>query len=92
MARPNILDRFRPVGAPGAASPAGGPASDTLGPAAELVPVFAALADDVESCRTLVEDARRDASTEISTAQDRANALVSRADKRRNLQKRGLPS
>jgi hypothetical protein len=79
MARPNILDRFRPVGAPGAAVPAGGPASDALGPAAELAPVFAALAADVDSCRKLVEDARRDAGRELSRAQERADAMVSQA-------------
>ena len=46
MARPNMLDRFR-AGAPGAAGPAGVPASDDLGPVAELSPVFSALSDDV---------------------------------------------
>src|SRR5674476_1314795 len=58
MARVNILDRFRPVGAPGPAGLAGVPAADEQGPAAELAPVFAALAADVESCHRLVEEAR----------------------------------
>ncbi|MDJ0348019.1 hypothetical protein [Cryobacterium sp. PH29-G1] len=79
MARSNILDRFRPVGAPGAASPSGDAASDALGPAAELAPVFAALAADVEACRKLVEDARQSASDELSRAQERADAVIARA-------------
>jgi len=79
MAQPSILDRFRPVGAPGAAGPAGVPASDDLGPAAELTPVFAALAADVESCRRLVEDARRDADRTLAKARDSADALVAQA-------------
>ncbi len=79
MARPSILDRFRPVGAPGAAGPAGVPAADDLGPEAELVAVFAALDAEVESCRRLVEDARRDAEKEVAGARERAAALVAQA-------------
>lgn len=79
MPRPNILDRFRPVGAPGAALPSGAPASDALGPAAELAPVFAALATDVDSCRSLVEDARREADLELSQARERGDATVAEA-------------
>src|ERR1019366_3273449 len=66
MARPNILDRFRPVGAPGPAGPAGVPAADDQGPAVELAPVFDALAADVQACRTLVAEARRDAEAALS--------------------------
>ena len=41
------------IGAPGNAGPAGVPAADDQGPAAELLPVFAALASDVESSAAL---------------------------------------
>jgi hypothetical protein len=77
MARPNILDRFRPVGAPGPAGPAGVPATGDQGPAAELAPVFAALAQDVEHCRTLVEEAQEQAAA--ITAQARLDAGAERA-------------
>jgi hypothetical protein len=79
MARPNILDRFRPVGAPGPAGPAGVPATGDQGPAAELAPVFAALAQDVEHCRTLVEEARRDAAAALSRSQEQAAAITAQA-------------
>jgi cell division septum initiation protein DivIVA len=79
MARPNILDRFRPVGAPGPAGPAGVPAADDQGPAAELAPVFAALATDLESCRELVEEARREADDVLSRAHAQAAAIVAKA-------------
>ena len=38
MALLSILDRFRPVGAPGPAGPVGVPPTDDQGPAAELAP------------------------------------------------------
>ncbi|HEY3259730.1 MAG TPA: hypothetical protein VGJ95_05585 [Pseudonocardiaceae bacterium] len=41
----DFLERLRPVGAPGAAGPAGVPADRSAEIAAELEPVFAALAD-----------------------------------------------
>ncbi|MDJ0322690.1 hypothetical protein QMG61_02790 [Cryobacterium sp. PH31-AA6] len=79
MARPNILDRFRPAGAPGAAGPAGVPSSDRLGPAAELAAVFAALATDVESCQGLVQAARLASESELSHARESADALIAQA-------------
>jgi hypothetical protein len=79
MARPNILDRFRPVGAPGPAGPAGVPAADDLGPAAELAPVFAALAADVQYCRTLVDTARLDAEGALFRAHEQAAAFIAQA-------------
>jgi hypothetical protein len=79
MARLNILDRFRPVGAPGAAGPAGVPAADDQGPAAELAPVFAALADGVAANTALVEEARRGAEEEVVRARARAAAILSQA-------------
>lgn len=79
MARPNFLDRFRPVGAPGPAGPVGVPAVDDQGVARELAPVFAALAPDVAAGRRLVDDARRAAEEEIAEARERAAAVIARA-------------
>lgn len=79
MARLSILDRFRPVGAPGPAGPAGVPAADDQGPAAELVPVFAALAGDVSACAALVEEARLSAEKDVVRARAQAAAIVAQA-------------
>src|SRR5665647_1559647 len=79
MARVNILDRFRPVGAPGPAGLAGVPAADEQGPAAELAPVFAALAADVESCHRLVEEARQEADGALVRAHEQAAAILAQA-------------
>jgi hypothetical protein len=79
MARVSILDRFRPVGAPGPAGPAGVPAVDEPGRAAELAPVFAALAPDVESCRRLVDEAQQQAEDTLARARADAAAIVARA-------------
>ena len=77
----SILDRFRPVDAPGpAAGVAGVPAADDQGPAAELAPVFAALAADVESCRKLVEEARREADGALFRAHEQAAIAQARLD------------
>ena len=79
MARPNILDRFRPVGAPGPAGQVGVPAAADQGPVAELAPVFAALAADVQSCRTLVEQARLEADGALLRAREQAESLIAQA-------------
>jgi vacuolar-type H+-ATPase subunit H len=79
MPHSNILDRFRPVGAPGPVGPAGVPAADEHGPSAELVPVFTALAPDIESARKLIEQAEKDATDIISRARDEASALLAQA-------------
>ncbi|CAN5375266.1 hypothetical protein BH11ACT1_BH11ACT1_23270 [soil metagenome] len=79
MARLSILDRFRPVGAPGPAGPVGVPAVDEPGHAAELAPVFAALAPDVESARRLIADAQQQADATLADARFDAAAILSRA-------------
>ena len=79
MVRPNILDRFRPVGAPGPAGPVGVPAADDQGPSAELLPVFAALAADVSAGSKVVEQAQQEAEALVARARERAEALVTRA-------------
>ncbi len=78
MARLNFLDRFRPVGAPGAARGTGR-AEEVRGPATELAPVFAALAPDLESARTLVVDAQRSAEKMVAEARARAAAVTAQA-------------
>jgi len=55
------------------------PAVGDYGPAAELAPVFAALAADVESCRRLVEQAHREADDALSRAHERAAAIIAQA-------------
>jgi len=79
MARLSILDQFRSVGAPGPAGPVGVPAVDQPGHAAELAPVFAALAADVESCRRLVEEAQQRADDTLADARADATAMIARA-------------
>jgi vacuolar-type H+-ATPase subunit H len=79
MARLSILDRFRPVGAPGPAGPTGVPAADAQGPAVELVPVFEALAIEVHACGKRIEEARFQAEHEVATARTQAAEILSRA-------------
>jgi hypothetical protein len=79
MARLSLLDRFRPMGAPGPAAPAGVPAADDQGRAAELAPVFAALADDVAACEALVAEARLSAERDVAQARTQAAAIVAQA-------------
>jgi vacuolar-type H+-ATPase subunit H len=79
MPHSNILDRFRPVGAPGPVGPAGVPATDERGPREELAPVFTALAPDIESARTLVEQAEKDATDMLSRARNETSALLAQA-------------
>jgi len=79
MARLSILDRFRPGGTPGAAGPAGVPAADDQGRAAELAPVFAALAGDVAACEALVDEARLSAEEHVARARAQAAAIVAQA-------------
>ncbi|MER1995293.1 MAG: hypothetical protein ABTA24_02175 [Arthrobacter sp.] len=79
MARPTILDRFRPVGAPGPSGPAGVPSTDQEGPDAELLPVFAALQPDTDQGRALVEGAAEQARKMLAEARQQADAEVAQA-------------
>lgn len=78
MARLNFLDRFRPVGAPGAAGSTGH-AEDVRGPAAELAPVFAALVPDVEKAHALVAEANQSAEQALAEERVRASDLTAQA-------------
>lgn len=71
----DILQRFRPTSAPGAASTGGVPADRAADMAAELRPVLAMLAATQATCRTLTEDARLDAVRIRSEAVDQARAI-----------------
>ena len=79
MARPNILDRFRPVGAPGPSGPAGVPSADVEGADAELLPVFEALQPDTEAARRHLEEASEQARTLLTDARRQADADVAQA-------------
>lgn len=78
MARLNFLDRFRPVGSPGASGSAGH-TEDLRGPAAELAPVFAALASDVGSAQALVASANHAAEKALAEARVQASGLTAQA-------------
>lgn len=77
MAGNSILDRFRPIGAPGPGI-AGVP-NERLASADELAPVFAALKADIEADRQLVRDAQALAETTLADARRQADALVADA-------------
>ncbi|WES65284.1 hypothetical protein P0L94_04235 [Microbacter sp. GSS18] len=76
--RLSFLDRFRPVGAPGAAATAV-PAADRRGPEEELAPVFAALAPDVRAAEEAVAAAQRSAADAREEARASAASIVERA-------------
>lgn len=71
----DILQRFRPTSAPGAASTGGVPADRAADMAAELRPVLAMLAATQATCRAITEDARRDAERIRAQAVDQARAV-----------------
>ena len=79
MARNSLLDRFRPVGAPGPAGPAGVPATDNQGPEAELLPVFEALNPTIREAGELTTDASTRAADTVARARAQAAALVEQA-------------
>jgi hypothetical protein len=75
----DFLDRFRPAGAPGAASAAGVPADRRATAAAELEPIFAALGEVDDACARLRREAvAGGARLEAETA-ERCRALVAGA-------------
>ena len=79
MVRNSLLDRFRPVGSPGPAGPAGVPAADGQGPEAELLPVFEALGTSIRDARELTEDASARAADALAQARNKAAALMHQA-------------
>jgi len=75
----DLLDRLRPVGSPGAAAPAGVPVDRRAGLAAELAPVFAALADVENECHRIRAAAVAQAARRRQAGIERASDLLSRA-------------
>lgn len=75
----SILDRFRPIGAPGAAGPTGVPAHGLIGAEQELAAVFAALSPDLASADALIARATASAETARKTATADAADIVAQA-------------
>lgn len=79
MSMLTFLDRFRPAGAPGAATGAAVPSDRVASVAAELAPVFDALIATVAQCDRIREEARAEAARRTETADEEARAALSRA-------------
>jgi regulator of protease activity HflC (stomatin/prohibitin superfamily) len=75
----DLLDRFRPAGAPGAPSAAGVPADRYAAAAAELEPVFAELSAVVWRCEEIRQEAIAAATRRETEAEDHARAMIARA-------------
>jgi hypothetical protein len=78
----DLLYRFRPAGAPGAASAAGVPVDRGADLAAELEPLFAQLADTEDACTAIREQARGDAERIRARETERARGIVAAANAR----------
>lgn len=85
----DLLYRFRPAGAPGAASAAGVPVDRTAELAAELEPLFAQLADTERECAAIREQAHRDADAIREREAARAGNLVTSAGDRAEAERVG---
>ena len=85
----DVLDRFRPAGAPGQASAVGVPADLGAGLAAELEPLFARLVPVEKACEDLLESARRDAATVGADAARQAGRTVALARRRLDAERAG---
>ena len=72
----DFLNRFRPAGAPGAASRAGVPADRAAELSAELDPVLAMLAATDAECARLVTEAEREASMVTAQGRDQAASIA----------------
>jgi flagellar biosynthesis/type III secretory pathway protein FliH len=75
----DLLDRFRPAGAPGPAGAAGVPADRRESAATELAPIFAALAEVEQECDRLRQAAAQAAEQRRAAAAEQARAIVARA-------------
>lgn len=72
----DLLYRFRPSGAPGAATAAGVPVDRATEMAAELDPVFAKLAETERECATILERARLEAAETRTRDEERARSVL----------------
>ena len=75
----DLLYRFRPSGAPGAATAAGVPADRALEEAVELEPVFGSLSQTQRDCAEIVRLARREADEIRARAADTARVVLATA-------------
>ncbi len=75
----DVLQRFRPAGAPGAATAAGVPADRRADVTAELEPVFAALADIQQECARVGADGAQRASRLRTEAAEESRTILVRA-------------
>ncbi len=78
----DLLYRFRPAGAPGAASAAGVPVDRAADTEAELAPLLAALTDTEGACARILEQARRDAEAIRVREAQRARDILTTASAR----------
>jgi len=72
----NLLERFRPVGTPGAAAPAGVPADRAADAATEVAPVLAALRPTLDECATIRTAAEEMARQRVADAEEQAQRLL----------------
>ena len=79
---PDLLRRFLPAGAPGAAGVAGVPTDRVADVTAELAPVFARLAATEARCDEVVEQGRRDALQAATRTTEQVRAIVATAEQR----------
>lgn len=79
---PRLLRRFLPAGAPGPAGLAGVPADRAADAAAELAPVFAALAATESRCDEALEQGRRDAAETARRGAERVGGIAASAERR----------
>jgi len=75
----DLLYRFRPAGAPGAAGAAGVPVDRSADLAAELEPLFAELVGTERECAQISEQARQDAIGLRAREAERARTVVTAA-------------
>lgn len=68
----DLLQRWRPTAAPGAASTGGVPADRAADLAVELRPIFAVLATTQKACRLVVEDGAEAAEQTMAEGRERA--------------------
>lgn len=75
----DLLYRFRPAGAPGAAGGTGVPVDRGTAAQEELEPLFALLAVTARDCTAIVAQAERDADARRNEDAERARGLVAQA-------------
>jgi vacuolar-type H+-ATPase subunit H len=75
----DILDRFRPAGAPGGATGAGVPVDRQQSLTDEVATVFADLEPTIQECARIAHEADEQAQRREKDAQRRAHDLVARA-------------